>query len=67
MEPDGALWGGLVHPLQLHCISHIAWKFINLPHVDIQGELGLGGGPGMQQQQEILQQTWGESRWEVIV
>jgi hypothetical protein len=46
-------------------ILHIAWEFINLPHVDIQGE--HGGKLGVQQQQGTLQETWGESRWEEIV
>ncbi len=54
-----------MHPAQLHRISNIAWKFINLPHVDIQGE--LRGKLGVQQQQGILQQTWEESLWEKIV
>jgi hypothetical protein len=65
MKPDDDLWGCVVHPLQLHRISHIAWEFINLPSLDIQGE--LGGKLGVQQQQGILQETWGESWWEEIV
>ncbi len=65
MEPDDDLWRCLVHLPQLHCISHIALEFTNLPHVNIQVE--LGGKLGMQQQQGILQETWGESRWEEIV
>ncbi len=46
-------------------ISHMEQEYINLPHVDIQGE--LGGDSGVQQQQGILQETWGESQWEAIV
>jgi hypothetical protein len=65
MEPDDDLWECLVHPLQLHRISHMAQEFINLPHVDIQRE--LGGKLDVQQQQGILQETWGESRWKEIV
>jgi hypothetical protein len=65
MEPDDDLWRCLVHPLQLNRISHIAQEFTNLPHVDIYEE--LGGKLGMQQQQGILQETWGESRWDEIV
>jgi hypothetical protein len=65
MELDDNLWGCLVHPPQLHCISHIAWESTNLLHMDIQGE--LEGKLGMQQQQGILQETWGESWWEEIV
>jgi hypothetical protein len=42
-----------------------AREHTNIPHVDIQGE--LGGNPGVQQQQGPVQETWGESRWEVIV
>jgi hypothetical protein len=59
MEPDDDLWGCLKHPLQLHCISDIAREFINLAHLDLQGE--LGGKLGVQQQQGILQETWGDS------
>jgi hypothetical protein len=55
MEPEDDLWGYLVHPLQLHCISHVAREFINLLHLDIQGE--LGGKLIVQQQQGILQET----------
>jgi hypothetical protein len=51
--------------LQLQHISHMAQEHTNLPHVDIQGD--PGGDPGVQQQQETVQETWGESRWEVIV
>ncbi len=65
MEPGDDLWGYLVHPPQLQRISHMARKHTNLPPMDIQGE--LGGNSGVQQQQGILQETWGESRWEVIV
>jgi hypothetical protein len=65
MEPDDDLWGCLLHPLQLQCISHMAWEYTNLPHVDIQGE--LGGDLGVQQQQGILQETWKEPRWEALV
>jgi hypothetical protein len=65
MEPDDDLWGCLVHPPQLQHISHMAREHTNLPHVDIQGE--LGGDPGVQQQQGPVQETWGESQWEVIV
>jgi hypothetical protein len=65
MQPDDDQWGCWVHPLQLHHISHIAWEFINIPHLDVQGE--LGGELGMQQQQGILQETWGDSQWEEIV
>jgi hypothetical protein len=65
IEPDDDLCECLVHPPQLHCISHIAQEFINPLHVDIQGE--LGGKLGVQQQQGFLQETWGESRWEEIV
>jgi hypothetical protein len=39
MEPDDNLWGCLVHPPQLQCISHMAWEHIDLSHVDIQGVL----------------------------
>jgi hypothetical protein len=38
---------------------------INLPQLDIQGE--LGGKLGVQQGHGILQETWGESWWEEIV
>jgi hypothetical protein len=65
LEPDDNLWGCLVHPLQLQRISHLAWEHTNLPLVDIQGE--PGGNLGVQQQQEIIQEIWGESRWEVIL
>jgi hypothetical protein len=65
MEPEDDLWGCLVHSPQLHRISHIAWEFTILPHMDIQGE--LKGKLGVKQQQGILQETWGESRWEEIV
>jgi hypothetical protein len=65
MEPDDDLWRCLVHPPQLHRIPHIAQEFTNLPHVVIHGE--LRGKLGMQQQQGILQEIWGESRWEEIV
>jgi hypothetical protein len=65
MEPDDDLWGCLVHPPQLQHISHMAQEHTNLLHVDIQGE--FGGNLGVQQQQGILQETWGESRWEEIV
>ncbi len=65
MEPDDDLWGHLVHPPQLDCISQSLRKVINLPHLDMQGE--FGGKLGMQQQQGILQETWGESWWEEIV
>jgi hypothetical protein len=65
MEPDDDLWGCWVHPPQLQHMSNMAWEHTNLPQVDIQGE--LGGHSGVQQQQGILQETWGESRWEVIV
>ncbi len=64
-EPDDDLWGRLVHPLQLDCISQSSWEVINLLHLDIKGE--FWGEVGMQQQQGILQETWGESRWEEIV
>jgi hypothetical protein len=65
MEPDDDLWGCLVHPLQLHCISKASLEVINLLHLDIQGE--LGGKLGVQQQQGILQETWGDSWWEQIM
>jgi hypothetical protein len=65
MEPDDNLWGCLVHPPQLHRISHIAREFTNLPHMDIQGE--LGSKLGVQQQQGSVQETWRESQWEDIV
>ncbi len=65
MEPDDDLWEQLVHPPQLDCISQASREVINLLHLDIQGE--LGGELGMQQQQGILQKTWGESWWEEIV
>ncbi len=55
MRPDDNLWGCLVHPLQLQCISHMAREHTNLPHVDIQGE--LGDNSGVQQQQGILHET----------
>jgi hypothetical protein len=55
MEPDDDWWEQLVHPPQLHCISQASR----------QG--GLGGKLGLQQQQRILQKTWGESRWEKII
>jgi hypothetical protein len=65
MEPDDDLWERLVHPPQLQLISHMAREHTNLPHMDIQEE--LGGDPGVQQQQGSVQETWVESRWEVIV
>jgi hypothetical protein len=65
MEPDDNWWEGLVHPLQLYCISQASREVINLPQLDIKGE--LGGKLGMQQQHGTLQETWGESRWEEIV
>jgi hypothetical protein len=65
MEPDDDLWGCLAHPSQLHRISHLSREVIILPHLDIQGE--FGGKLGMQQQQRISQETWGDSRWEEIV
>jgi hypothetical protein len=66
MEPDDDLQGYLVHPLQLHCISHVSsWEFINLLHLDIQGD--LGSKSGMQEQQRILQETWEDSQWEEMV
>jgi hypothetical protein len=65
IEPDDDLWGCLVHPPQLQHVSYMAWEHTNLPHVDIQGE--LGGDPGVQQQQGPVQEAWGESWWEVIV
>jgi hypothetical protein len=43
----------------------MAREHTNLTHVDIQGE--PGGEPNVQQQQGPVQETWGESRWEVIV
>jgi hypothetical protein len=58
MEADDDLWEQLVHPPQLHCISQASREVINLLHLDIQGE--FGGKLGVQQQQEILQETWGE-------
>jgi hypothetical protein len=45
MEPDDNLWVCLVHPPQLQRISHMAREHTNLPHMDIQGE--LGGDPGV--------------------
>ncbi len=65
MEPDEDLWGCLVHPPQLQCISHMARGHTNLTHVDIQGE--PGGDPGVQQQQGSIQEIWGDSQWEKIV
>jgi hypothetical protein len=65
MEPDDDRKEQLVHPPQLHCTSQASRELINLPQLDIQGE--LGGKLGMQQQHGILQETWGESRWEEIV
>jgi hypothetical protein len=55
----------MIHPLQLHHISQASKEVINLPHLDTQGE--LGGKLDVQQQHGILQETWGESRWEEIV
>jgi hypothetical protein len=55
MKPNNDLWGCLVHPPQLPCISQSSWEVINLPHLDIQGE--FGGKLGMQQQKGILQET----------
>ncbi len=65
MEPDDDWWEQLVHPLQLHHTSQASREVINFSHLDIQGE--LGGKFGVQQQHGILQETWGESRWEEIV
>jgi hypothetical protein len=65
MEPDDDLWEQLVHPPQLHCISQASREGINLPHLDIQGE--LRGELGVQQQHGILQEIWGDSQWEGIV
>ncbi len=65
IEPDNDLWGCLVHPPQLQRISHMEREHTKLPHVDIQGE--PGGDSGVQQQQGTVQETWGESWWEVIV
>ncbi len=65
MEPEDNLWGCLVHPPQLQCISHTARGHTNLTHEDIQEE--PGGDPGVQQQQGSVQEIWGESRWEEIV
>ena len=65
MEPDDYLWGCLVHPPQLQCISHMARGHTNLTHMDIQRE--PEGDPGVQQQQGSVQETWGESWWEEIV
>jgi hypothetical protein len=64
MEPDDDLWGCLVHLPQLQHKSHMAREYTNLPHVDVQEE--LGGNLGLHQQQGILQETWGESQWEAI-
>jgi hypothetical protein len=52
IEPDDDLWEQLVHPPQLHRVSQASREVINLPHLDIQGE--LGGKLGVQQQHEIL-------------
>jgi hypothetical protein len=46
-------------------VSHMAREYTNPPHMDIQGE--LEGNSGVQQQQGTVLETWGESRWELIV
>jgi hypothetical protein len=54
-----------VHPPQLHRTSHASREVVNLPHLDVQWE--LGGKLGMQQQHGTLQETWEESGWEEMV
>ncbi len=54
-----------MHPMQLDCTFQASREVINLSYLDKQGE--LGGKLGVQQQQGILQEKWGESQQEEIV